>query len=250
MKVFFYCSYQQSQKGFTMTQLAGETLIPCAAPPQIVDEFFCYDRFRILWKDLIAPNERTWFRPDPIGSFFGIRNLVGAVEDGRQGYANLAFLTESASEIPALRRIALSVLGDVARFAQMILSMIHIGGACSYQLDGKHFLEWMSECTLASRLKLMIPGKDPAAEIIKRISRRNQLRIETDLLYFAVVSSCWKDVYRELGSNPLWRIKPAAAFTTTEFSAHFLERGPLWYLYSPVSPDPSAPENSGDPDVQ
>lgn len=249
MKVFFYCSYQQSQKGFTMTQLAGQTLVSCTAPPKIVDEFFSYDRFRILWKDIVSPNERTWYQPDPVGSFFGIRNLVGAVEDGRQGYVNLAFMTEAASEIPALRRIALSILGDVAGFAETILSMIHIGGVCSYYLDGKHFLEWMAECTETSRLKLMIPKRDPAAEIIKQISRRNHLRIETDLLHFAVFSSCWKDVYREFGSNPLWRIKPAAAFTTTEFSTHFLERGPLWFLYSPVSSNPSAPENSGDPEV-
>lgn len=225
-----------------MTRMAEDAIIPCHTPPEIVEDFFCYDRFRILWRDFCDGTQKNWYHPQLAGSFCGIRNLSGPIGDGRTGYVNLAFLTETAGDITALRRIALSILGDMQRFTEMMLSLIRIGGECSYEIDCEGFRAWMDRCTGASRMKLMIPPNDPVIPILKKMNRKTPPVLETDLFRFAVLSSDWKTVCGGLGSSLLWRVKPAAALTPEVFAEQFLHRSPLWTLYTPADTQTNPPD--------
>ena len=96
MDVYFYCSYEHSQKGFFMTQLVNRELRPVDAVPEIVESFFSYDRFQLLWHDLFVKEGQKLWKPQPNGMLFGLRNLRGEMADGRRCTANILLIADSS----------------------------------------------------------------------------------------------------------------------------------------------------------
>ena len=151
MEVFFYCSYEHSQKGFFMTRLVNGQLQPVETVPENVEAFFSYDRFQVLWYDFCDEEVQTLWRPQPRGMFFGLRNLRGEMADGRRCTANLLLIAD-ADEMTDLRRLALTILGDYPTFERQFTSWLRVGGH-SYELNTQAFCTWMEECSGASHLE-------------------------------------------------------------------------------------------------
>lgn len=212
-----------------MTRLEETGLCPAENAPDTVSDFFSYDRFQILWRDLCAPEKQTFFTPSPSGAFLGIRNLRGEMADGRRATVNLAFLA-NAYEMADLRRIALSVLGDFPAFRRQTLSWLSIGGVCSYEIRTDAFRKWMDHCRESGCLRRLASPKSRAAKLLLWMQRVEEPRFETDLLRLAVYTATWKDASATLGEGLAWKLKHPCALTPEEFETIFTDQAPLWEL--------------------
>ena len=233
MDAYFYCSYEHSRTGFFHTRLAGDELLPVegghAGLPPALGDFFSYDRFLLLWRELSDPVDRPWRRPEPTASLFGLRELKGSFADGRSGTVNLAFYA-SKGEDAALRRTALTILGDFDGFREMLFGWLRVGGPCGYQLDGAAFNGWLERCAAGSRLRVLTPEGDPAAALLPYLRRRQPPRLERDLLHLAVCTGSWEQVSATMGDRLNWRWKPRCALSEEQFYQAFTGRGPVWTL--------------------
>lgn len=228
MEVYFYCSYEHSQKGFFMTRLADGQLMPVEDIPQKVEEFFSYDRFQILWYDLCEQETQKLWKPQPNGMFFGLRNLRGQMTDGRGCTANLLLFADS-DEVAALRRIALSILGDYPAFERQFTGWLSVGG-CSYELNTQAFCAWMDACSEASQLERYADPKSKAANLLFWMQRVEEPHIELELLRLAVYTGSWKDVQSVMGQRVAWMVKHPCALSPEEFESIFVREAPLWEL--------------------
>jgi len=233
MEVFFYCSYERSQRGFFMTQV-GENGLAAAeeegrTPPQAVRAFFSYDRFSFLWRDLCPPTSKLWEAPVCTGGLCGIRNVRGQLADGRSGVVNLAIYA-GADELVSLRRIALSVLGDYDAFQNLALSWLSTGGELGYQLDLSAFRGWMEKCQEASRLRRLAPAEERAIRLLSGFRLDRPPRLERDTLHLAACTSDWRTIYESMGAPGAWKRKPRCALSEDEFTAAFTGHGPLWAM--------------------
>lgn len=154
MEIYFYCSYENSSTGFFLTRLENEQLVAAdfSSLPPVVEEFFSYDRFRFLWRDLCHELEKTLEQPEITGSFCGIREMKGNMRNGRSGTVNMAIYA-NANELTLMRRVVLSILGDFDAFREMLFQWLSAGGDCSYQLDGAAFRRWLEECSSHTHLR-------------------------------------------------------------------------------------------------
>lgn len=228
MEVYFYCSYEHSQKGFFMTKLMDGQLVPAGSVPEKVEVFFSYDRFQALWYDLCTQENQKLFNPQPYGTFFGLRNLRGQMADGRGCTANMVIIAD-AYEMTALRRIALSVLGDYPAFERRLTSWLRVGGH-SYELNLEAFCGWMDSCAAASRLDRFADAKSQASNLLLWMQRAEAPRMETELLRLAVYTGSWKDVREVMGQGMAWKLKPSCALSPDEFEDIFVGGAPLWAL--------------------
>lgn len=228
MEVYFYCSYEHSQTGFFMTRLEDHALVQAVDVPEFAEEFFSYDRFQILWHDPCGKEDRKLWKPQPSGMFFGLRNLRGTMADGRRCTANLLFSAQD-DEVPGLRRIALSVLGDYPEFQRQLTGWLRVGGA-SYELNTDAFLSWMERCKNAGHLTRFTDSRSRASQLLLWMQRRDAPRLETDLLRLAVYTSHWKDVQQVMGQGLAWKLKHPCALSPEEFEQLFVENAPLWEL--------------------
>lgn len=233
MEIYFYCSYEHSKSGFFMTRLEENELIPAEAetesPPAIVRDFFSYDRFQFLWRDLCPPVEKPWQRPECFGSFCGLRNLKGYLTDGRSAVANLAFLSEDVNE-SLLRRAALSILGDYNGFREMLFSKLSVGGPCGYQLYVPAFRAWVESCGKSNRLRLTVPRDDKVMALMPDLRRTQPPRLERDTLRLAACTCEWKEIAQVMGKPLNWKLKPSCVLSQEEFSELFVSRGPIWTM--------------------
>lgn len=238
MEIYFYCSYEHSKRGFFLTRLEEDGLVPAEDggwhPPEVVWKFFSYDRYRFLWRDLCPPVDKPWQRPQCAGSFCGLRDLRGAMADGRSGTANLAFLAGSEEET-LLRRTALAILADYSGFQAMIFRWLSVGEPCGYRLDVPAFRDWLRRCGSASRLRL-VEADSPAARLLPGLQRTEPPRLERDTLRLAACTCTWKEIYESMGSRSIWRRKPRCAITEEQFDAAF-SGGPVWTLEEPGPPE-------------
>lgn len=228
MEVYFYCSYEHSQKGFFMTRLVEGQLLPVETVPEKVEEFFSYDRFQVLWYDLCEREEQKLWKPQPNGAFFGLRNLRGEMADGRRCTANLLLIADT-DEMTDLRRVALSVLGDYPEFERQFTGWLRVGGQ-SYELNTEAFSRWMASCTQAGHLERFAGPKSKASDLLFWMQRVEEPRIETELLRLAVYTSGWKDVQQVMGQGMAWKLKHPCALTPEEFENVFVREAPLWEL--------------------
>lgn len=238
MEIYFYCSYEHSKTGFFHTQLVNGELVPVAGGheglPEAVSTFFSYDQFQVLWRELSAPVDKPWKKPEPYAEVFGLREITGKFADGRNGTVNMAFYAP-VEETHKLRRVALAVLGDYAGFCEQLLACMQIGGTCGYQLEGQALESWINECAEKSRLHLLAEADDPALKCLPWLQQTPQpARVERELLKFAVCTSDWKTIAETLGDKVNWYLKPRCAITRTEFQKYFVERPPLWELLEGV----------------
>ena len=233
MEVFFYCSYERSQRGFFMTRVGEDGLVPAEeggnCPPEAVRDFFSYDRFSFLWRDLCPPTVKLWEAPRCTGGVCGVRNLRGPLADGRSGVVNLAFYA-GAEELVPLRRTALSILGDYDAFRDSVLSWISVGGEWGYQLNLPAFHSWLKDCREASRLRKLAPPEAEAIKLLSQLQLDRPPRMERDTLRLAACTSSWETISPSMGAPGAWKRRPRRALDEGEFTAAFTGRGPLWTM--------------------
>lgn len=228
MEVYFYCSYEHSQKGFFMTQLVNEQLQPVETVPENVEAFFSYDRFQVLWYDFCDKEVQTLWRPQPCGMFFGLRNLRGEMADGRRCTANMLLIADT-EEMTELRRVALTILGDYPAFQRLFTGWLRVGGH-SYELNTQAFCTWMEDCTATTHLERYAPARSKASNLLFWMQRTDQPNLETDLLRLAVYTSSWRDLRQVMGSGVAWKLKHPCALSPDEFDVVFIGEAPLWEL--------------------
>lgn len=228
MEVYFYCSYEHSQKGFFMTRLVSGELLPAETVPENVEAFFSYDRFQALWYDVCSQQEQKLWKPQPDGMFFGLRNLRGEMADGRRCTANLLLIADG-EETTSLRRIALTVLGDYPAFQRQLTGWLRVGGH-SYELNIQAFSQWMETCSHYGRLERLVQPETRAASLLAWMQRVEEPKLETDLLRLAVYTSGWKDIQQVMGKGIAWKLKHPCALTPEEFETVFIREAPLWEL--------------------
>lgn len=228
MEVYFYCSYEHSQKGFTLTRLEGNALVPVAFHdlPKIAENFFSIDQFLVLWRDLCAEDAK-WINPEVSGGFFGLRGLRGNMSDGRESSVNLAFYADR-EELPLLRKTALTILGDFDAFRAMVFAWLSVGGPCSYQLDCSALHAWLSHCGEITKLQRLVAETDAAVQLLPWMQRQQPPVTERELLRLGVCTCDWKEIGKTMGHKWVWIAKPRNVLTTSEFDAAFKGRGKLW----------------------
>lgn len=233
MEIFFYCSYEQSQRGFFMTRVGSEGLVPAeeggGMPPEAVRTFFSYDRFSFLWRDLCPPTAKLWEAPSCTGGICGVRNLRGPLADGRSGVVNLAFYAGVEEMVP-LRRTALSILGDFDTFRAAALNWISVGGEWGYQLNLPAFRRWLEDCRAATRLRKLVPAEERAIQLLSQLQLDRPPRLERDTLHLAACTSGWEAICQSMGAPGAWKRKPRRALSEEEFAVAFTGRGPLWAM--------------------
>ena len=206
MKIFLYCSYTNSKRGFCLTCLEGDRLVSKLlydsqdTGEQMVDRFFAYDNFRILWQEFPA-NEQIPIVFRPAGGIFGVRGLKGKISD-RDGVVNFALLA-GAEETGQLQAAAEKILKDLSGFSASLFRCLTIGGSCGYQAEGD---------TLRTLFEnLWEEGPSPAEE------SRRVVRTSRDLLRFAVYIGDWEQASAHLVPGWLWKICPKQAVSEAEF---------------------------------
>lgn len=230
MEIYFYCSYEHSRTGFFLTRFENEQLTAAdfSSLPPVAEEFFSYDRFRFLWRDLCYELEKPLDQPEVIGSFCGIREMKGIMRDGRSGTVNMAICAD-AHELTLMRRVVLSILGDFDAFRGMLFQWLSAGGPCSYQLDGAAFRHWLEEC--GSRTQLRPTSKQSVAvSLLPNLQRNTTPRLERDLLRLAVCIRSWKELSETMGSRLMWSLKPRCVLMEQEFTKAFSGHGPVWTM--------------------
>ncbi len=255
MDVYFYCSYEHSQRGFFLTRLQDGQLVPADwmggdCPPDVVKDFFSYERFRILWRDFSEEAESLLF-PAPTHGMFGIRGLEGQMSD-RAAIVNLALVAQ-AHEREYLKELALRILGDFDGFVKQLFSCLSIGGKWGYQLDAEAFLQWQKEMDICGAVDgnetdgladpanrqfrasggsdwiWCVPEDDPAGELLRSLQKPDGLvKTERDLLHFAVCTTYWEAAMASMGRKWVWKLRPKCVLDAEQFEREFLGRGPLF----------------------
>ncbi len=230
MEIYFYCSYEHSRTGFFLTRFENEQLaaVDFSTLPPVVEEFFSYDRFRFLWRDLCSELEKPLDQPEIIGSFCGIREMKGIMRDGRSGTVNMAIYA-NMHELTLMRRVVLSILGDIDTFRETLFQWLSVGGECSYCLDGAAFQHWMDACGSCTHLR-PVSKQSAAAGLLPNLQRNTAPRLERDLLRMAVCIRSWKELYETMGSRLMWGLKPRCVLTEQEFAKVFSGHGPVWTM--------------------
>lgn len=212
MKLYLYCSYTHSRRGFVMTRLEGDALTACslsdAEDPgeQMVYRFFSYDTFRVLWQG-IPENTAIPVLPGVKYGFFGIRGLRGRISD-RDGVVNIAILAER-NELAQLDRIAEGILSDPQGFGFALSRCLSVGGLHSYQAEGNRIwelLETVQTQKIPQRMEPVLAG---------RLSRCYSIR---DLLWLAVYVGAWEQAAEYLMPRWIWKLRPKQAISQEEFA--------------------------------
>lgn len=231
MEIYLYCSYEQSQRGFCLTKIEGNTLVSCPNAPEIIGNFFYYDRYQVLWQDIPADLQPNKQEVAIKGSFFGLRGLKGRIQGGRWGSANIALLTNDPGELSALRRMALGILGDVDQFNVLLLQQLSIGGDAGYLLDVPVLLQYLNAFSQASKLKLLVDGCHPAMALLPSLQRKDTAQTTSELLRLAVGNSL-PNGSAEKAKGFFRRKKPRPLLTPEQFKDIFTGQGPLWTLHA------------------
>lgn len=205
MRIYLYCSYAHSQKGFCLTRLEGESLVPqplsqLSGPmEQAVDRFLSYDSFRILWQEFPG-DVRFGFVKDVCGGIFGVRSLRGSIAD-RSGVANVVLLAER-EELPSLQAVAQRILEDLSGFSQALFAKLTIGGKCGYQETGPELRQLFDS--------LMSHPAEP--------EQPKRLTLMKELLKFAVYVGSWEEASSRLTPDKGWGRCPEQAQSEQEYA--------------------------------
>lgn len=231
MEIYLYCSYEQSQKGFTLTKIEGDRLVPCPQAPDIVGDFFYYDRYQVLWRELPSEHQPSKREIAVSGGFFGIRGLKGRIQGDRWGSANIAFWARDPMDLVALRRISMGILGDVDGFTVLLLRQLSIGGEAGYQLDVASLLSRLESFTQSSLIRLQVNSDHPVMGVLPNLQRIEAARTSTELVRLAVCSSDWEGLTAKSKSGFWHRRQYNPLLTPEEFQAVFTGHGPIWELH-------------------
>ena len=134
MEVYFYGSYAMSQKGFYFSRLEEGRLKEVTELPPVVNQFFSYDAFWLIWQDL---DHENWLFPQATNTFFGVRNLRGIIDD-REAYMNLAILG-SIEEQASIARIAMHWFCHYHQLEQDFFACLSFDEGMCFQIDAPRF---------------------------------------------------------------------------------------------------------------
>lgn len=214
MKLYLYCSYTHSKRGFVLTQLMEDKLVPVSlintqmAGEQILEHFFSYDAFRILWQEF-SDNGRIPLFPGTGGAVFGIRGLNGKISD-RDGVINFAVLCDR-NETAELCRLAAGVLSDPERFVLSLSSCLSIGGICGYQADAGRIRELLTSTQT-----------DHLPAVLRHLPNiRNRAYSVRDQLRFAVYVGTWEQASQHMSPGWIWKACPKQAISQDMFAEYF-----------------------------
>ncbi len=214
-----------------MTQLSGDELaVPIQSAPQVVDDFFSYDMFDVLWYDIPMNSDFKFWKPETDGAFFGVRNLCGESSDGRKMTVNMA-ITAEESEMTSIRRIALAVLGDYPSFEKKITGCFYIDGS-SYALKTDAFYGWINAAEKTQSVTRCVPAQSKVSSMLMRMKRAEEPLTESDLLRLAVYTSDRKDIRKITGDGLVWKMKHPCIVSSSEFYDLFSKQAPVWRLSS------------------
>lgn len=213
MKLYLYCSYANSKRGFVLTVLQETELAPVILSgsedpgEQMVDRFFTYDAFRILWQEFPKNNSLPVF-PQSGGGMFGIRGLHGTISD-RAGVVNFALLADQGEQ-ERLEALALGILADPEGFALALCGCLSIGGPCGYHAEGPRLWE-------------LLDSIQPEAVPERLLAYRNGLgqRMYTvrEMLRLAVYVGSWEQAAQYLYPHWIWKARPKQAFSLDEIDS-------------------------------
>ena len=223
MDFYFYCSYENSVRGFFPTYLNGTKLVAAdgsegfTLPAEIYD-FFSYDRFKILWKEYPCDANQKLF-PEPGYSFFGMRGIDG-VFSGKRGVINFSVVANE-NELDSMINFAVYVLYFYRDFIVSLPSLFSVGGEYGYDLNIAAFIPYM-EALCVERDWNAFEGNHPYVKMIEKIrNRQNGIMTIKDLLRFAVITDSWKAISPVFGSGNLWKKCPDSVLTLEEFTRIF-----------------------------
>lgn len=229
MRIFFYCSYEHSQRGFYMTELKGEELVPAESLPPKAEEFFSFDRYKLLWCDTCSDGEIKKSKPTPDGAFFGMRNIYGTKGDGRYFIINTAFVAEEW-EMPVLQRLALHVLSDPAEFERMLLSLFSIGGAYGYEVKAAELKAFVDSFGGSKHFSMISQKSQRLGRMLSYMQRKDAPSTSADLLRLAVYTSDKKDAPKDFGGGIAWVFGHPCNISVKEYNEIFIKNAPLWEL--------------------
>ena len=211
MKLYLYCSYTHSKRGFVLTQLVNDELEPVSLAgsedpgEKLVNAFFSYDAFRILWTEY--PEEKSLpVLPRTKGCLFGIRGLRGPLED-RTGIINFALLADP-EEMEEMNRIASGIVANPESFVLAICSCLSIGGPSGYKADGSAIWEVLKSIQQAPEPNM---EEEPGSFRSVAYSVRNMLKL-------AVYIGSWEQAAEYLHPQWIWKICPKQAISQEAFA--------------------------------
>lgn len=207
MDVYFYCNYANSKRGFLLTKLCADGLETASMfnsedkGELMVDKFFSYDAFKLLWMDITEDNSVV-FKPEVSKSFFGIRGLTGTISD-RNGYLNIAFLAEK-DESESLEYLVRGILYDLKSFTDKVFNALSVGGELGYELDTGKF-EAIIDYTAN------ISYDDFPIEI------KSEGNTPRSLFKLGVYVNSWESASQDFEPNWIWKLKPKQAMDENTF---------------------------------
>lgn len=195
-----------------MTRLGERELIPAGLAEsedlgeQLVNQFFTYDAFRILWQAFPKKGSIPLF-PQAYGGMFGIRGLRGTISE-RTGVVNFALLADG-QELERLEQTAVGILADPEGFALTLCGCLSVGGPCSYQADGQRLPELLD----AIRAQ---PVPTALQEYLD--SRSQRVYTPREMLQLAVYTGSWEQASEYLYPRWIWKSRPRQAFSQEDAS--------------------------------
>lgn len=213
MDIYLYCSYTNARLGFCLARLEGNALVPAvlsdSAGERLVNDFFFYDRFRVLWQEY-ALDAAPFFLKGVGGGVFGMRSLHGTIS-GREGVVNF-MLSAEKEELETLQSTALGILDDPAAFTSALFDCLEIGGSCGYQADGRTLRNLFN-----SIHRKVEDGSPHMIEQFLCSSTVERILSARRFLRFAVYISSWEQVCEQFGPKLLWWRCPQQAISEAQF---------------------------------
>ena len=225
MVFYFYCSYENSIKGFFPTIFDGQRLVAADGSnginlPEDVYDFFSYDRFTILWREYPTEKNKLLF-PEPGSAIFGIRS-INCMMSGKKAVINLA-VKAGENELTELTALASSVLLYYRDFTVALPRLISVGGDCGYEISGDQFMQYISSLCADKDWRSM-PDSDPKIKFVKDICKRSEgIITQKDLIRFAVRTDSWHAVSGNMGTGFIWKKCPKNVVTVSDFEKIFLQ---------------------------
>jgi len=221
MNIYFYCSYQQSKRGFFLTRLDHGSLKPVPAEPverydKLAYEFFSYDYFQVLWRHH-AENENALFVYKPAFSFLGIREMKGTISE-RSGVCGMALIAQ-ADKSGLLQEILFRYLANYRLFSNKVLGFITADEKAGYLLDAEGFLPWLMKEPDKGTWQLCY--ETPQLKRIQMILSKKPMGIVGQKMPNFAVCRSWNTAAEAIGKRLFKNVKPPFILEQEEFEELF-----------------------------
>lgn len=218
MDIYLYCSYENAKRGFYLTRLEDSGLVAGKLSgsegkcEKLVDRFFMYDDFHILWQEVPRSDPFPFFSTAD-GGIFGVRGLRGEIS-GRKAVGNVALIA-GKDELSLLENTAVRIISDIGSFAPALFKCLSVGGPCGYGADAEALRALFDKLGKKKPNDINLP--DAMREILQR-SGENKLTSDRRLLRFAVYVATWEQAVEHMKPRWLWKVCPTQAVSTEKFA--------------------------------